>query len=35
MSRRTNRAIKRGLKAGGFYDTRGLYGYIHEKTGYF
>ena len=33
MSRRTNRAIKRGLKAGGFYDTRGLYGYVHEKTG--
>lgn len=25
MSRRTNRAIKRGLKAGGFYDTRGFY----------
>lgn len=33
MSRRVNRAIKRGLKAGGFYDTRGLYGYIHEKSG--
>ena len=33
MRMKTKRAIRRGLKAGGFYDTRGLYSYVHEKTG--
>lgn len=30
MSRRTNRAIKRALKAGGLYDTRGFYKNVRE-----